>query len=335
MGQRGVEVQFTPDGTEGLRLAKAQTPDAIILCKELRRGSGYSVCNKIKKDPDLATIPLLLTSEDATDEEFDRHRKLKTHADHYLKKPFDLSDMEEWLSDHMSLGAAELEVLSDDLEEELDQDDVALESLESLEDDATRTNMNVLDAEIVEEEAEEVAAPEPLRRGTQTLLSDAQVDKLRAENRQLRQKAQQLESTLQEKELEFNDRLLEESSRARNAIDLKKRIQELEREIEDQKKTSQKASQQLDSMTSEVSQARRDKQESESERSVLSERIDQLTAKVQELVQERDEIEVQLNGVKAREEEIAAAQEHTEQVRKKASKAIDIALELINEAAAS
>ena len=51
------------------------------------------------------------------------------------------------------------------------------------------------------------------------------------EMRQLRQKVADLEQTLQQKEMEFNDRLLQESARGRETLDLKKKMTQLEREL--------------------------------------------------------------------------------------------------------
>jgi DNA-binding response OmpR family regulator len=43
------------DGKEGLELARVDRPDAIVLCVELPKMSGYSICNKLKKDDGLRT----------------------------------------------------------------------------------------------------------------------------------------------------------------------------------------------------------------------------------------------------------------------------------------
>lgn len=85
---RGLEVRVTGDGKEGLELARDGRPDAVVLCVELPRMSGYSVCQKLKKDEALRAIPVVLTSAEATEETFEAHRKLKARADDYLIKPY-------------------------------------------------------------------------------------------------------------------------------------------------------------------------------------------------------------------------------------------------------
>lgn len=84
----GYQVHVTGDGKEGLDLAKDLKPDAIVLCVELPKLSGYSICNKLKKDEALKAIPLILTSSEATEEVFEDHKKLKVRAEDYLIKPY-------------------------------------------------------------------------------------------------------------------------------------------------------------------------------------------------------------------------------------------------------
>jgi CheY-like chemotaxis protein len=90
---RGAEVSLARDAGTALEVARGERPDAIVLCAELVGGSGFAICNKLRKDSDLREIPLLLTSADASDETFEQHRKLKTRADAYLHKPFAMSEL--------------------------------------------------------------------------------------------------------------------------------------------------------------------------------------------------------------------------------------------------
>jgi DNA-binding response OmpR family regulator/predicted nucleic acid-binding Zn-ribbon protein len=92
---RGFSVTLMDDGKEGLDVAAADRPDLIVLCVELPKMSGYSICNKLKKDNDLKGIPLIITSKEATPETFAQHKKLKTRAEDYLIKPFSEADLLE------------------------------------------------------------------------------------------------------------------------------------------------------------------------------------------------------------------------------------------------
>ncbi|MFA6035102.1 MAG: response regulator [Myxococcota bacterium] len=97
LGAKGFEVTIGEDGRAGLDMLKKERPDAIVLCVELPQMSGYSVCNKIKKDGEFREIPLLIMSSEATPETFQQHRKLKTHADDYLIKPFKTQELVDCL----------------------------------------------------------------------------------------------------------------------------------------------------------------------------------------------------------------------------------------------
>src|SRR5205814_889475 len=46
------------------------------------------LCTRLKKDDRLKSIPVILTSANATADSFEKHKKLKTRAEEYLIKPF-------------------------------------------------------------------------------------------------------------------------------------------------------------------------------------------------------------------------------------------------------
>lgn len=99
----GAEPTLTSDGKAGLDAARINIPDAIVLCVELPRMSGYSICAKLKKDNSLRSVPLVITSSEATQETFEHHKKLKTRAEEYLKKPFDPPTLVDVLKGYISL----------------------------------------------------------------------------------------------------------------------------------------------------------------------------------------------------------------------------------------
>ena len=90
LAHEGLDATILATGAEGVDWAKQHHPDAILLCVELTGTSGYAICNRLKKDPALSKIPLVLASSEATPEVFDEHRRLKTRADGYVYKPYDI-----------------------------------------------------------------------------------------------------------------------------------------------------------------------------------------------------------------------------------------------------
>ena len=78
-----------------MTLAKTESPDLIVVCVEAQPTNGYMLCTRLKKDEQLKSIPVILTSANATPDSFEKHKKLKTRAEDYLIKPFAPSTMLE------------------------------------------------------------------------------------------------------------------------------------------------------------------------------------------------------------------------------------------------
>jgi CheY-like chemotaxis protein len=83
----GCETTVADDANVGLQIAATRKPDLILLTIELPRMNGFSVCNKLKRDPNLQDVPLIILSSDSTEETFEQHRRLRTRAEEYLHKP--------------------------------------------------------------------------------------------------------------------------------------------------------------------------------------------------------------------------------------------------------
>ena len=90
---RGLGFRQLADGNEALAYAKENRPSIMVLNVELPKVSGYTVCNKVKKDTGLKAVPLILTSSQATTDIFEQHKKLKTRAEEYLLKPYSSDDL--------------------------------------------------------------------------------------------------------------------------------------------------------------------------------------------------------------------------------------------------
>jgi DNA-binding response OmpR family regulator len=82
------DVLTARDGVEGLRLAREQTPDLIILDLMLPEMDGLSVCRILRKESDVPII--MLTARGA---EMDKIVGLETGADDYVVKPFSFGEL--------------------------------------------------------------------------------------------------------------------------------------------------------------------------------------------------------------------------------------------------
>jgi len=110
----GCEVTVVDDVNLGLQAASVSKPDLILLTIELPRMSGYSVCNRIKRDAELKDIPLIILSSESTDQTFEQHRRLGTRAQDYVRKPVTFAKLIEHVRNFVSLGAAPLSVSPED-----------------------------------------------------------------------------------------------------------------------------------------------------------------------------------------------------------------------------
>lgn len=82
----GYKLHAEVDGLNGLRAVEREKPDLVILDIMLPGQSGLDVCRKIKSNPDLKDIPVIMIS--AKSEELDVVLGLELGADDYVTKPF-------------------------------------------------------------------------------------------------------------------------------------------------------------------------------------------------------------------------------------------------------
>lgn len=101
----GFEFTVTENGPEAVNVARQAAPDIILLRAELPLTTGFSVCNRLRRNEDTRKIPLILYSSNASDDVIEQHRNLKTHADHYLKLPLDQERLLAAVRSHLKLGA--------------------------------------------------------------------------------------------------------------------------------------------------------------------------------------------------------------------------------------
>jgi CheY-like chemotaxis protein/chromosome segregation ATPase len=117
----GCATLVVDDGNVGLQQAATDKPDLILLSIELPRMNGFSVCNKLKKDPNLKDVPLIIMSTESSDETFDQHKKLRTRAEDYVHKPIPFGELLERIQRFVPLGSDQAEaegaiVIEDEME---------------------------------------------------------------------------------------------------------------------------------------------------------------------------------------------------------------------------
>src|SRR5579863_8847579 len=105
LGKLGCATTVVDDGNLGLQQAGSDRPDLILLSIELPRMNGFSVCNKLKKDPGLKDVPLIIMSSESSDETFEQHRKLRTRAEDYVHKPIAFGELLGHIRSFVQVGA--------------------------------------------------------------------------------------------------------------------------------------------------------------------------------------------------------------------------------------
>src|SRR6185503_10497971 len=126
LGRYGVAVLAFADANEVMQ-HKDALPDLIVLCIDPKR-TGWAVCNRLRKSALLKSVPLIITSAEATEKDFDDHKKLKTRAEEYLHKPFTVESLADKIGSLIGLPQAPTDALEgQDIEVETDLGELEVE----------------------------------------------------------------------------------------------------------------------------------------------------------------------------------------------------------------
>jgi DNA-binding response OmpR family regulator len=87
LASAGHEVRDVPSGTAALDELRQRLPDLVVLDYRMGEPDGFEVCRRIKRDPAMAHVPVLILTAQRGIE--DRLGGFDAGADDYLAKPFD------------------------------------------------------------------------------------------------------------------------------------------------------------------------------------------------------------------------------------------------------
>ena len=85
------EVIAASNGLEGLRKARSESPDLVIMDIMLPGIDGFEICYNLRAEPQTAQLPILMLSAKAR--EADKDIALKVGADDYITKPVGASEI--------------------------------------------------------------------------------------------------------------------------------------------------------------------------------------------------------------------------------------------------
>ena len=91
LGKNGFDIITATDGLTGLKRARSEEPDAVLLDAMLPVVNGYQVCRLYKFDDRFRSVPLVLMSVKGTEE--DKALSGEIGADYYLTKPVDPDEL--------------------------------------------------------------------------------------------------------------------------------------------------------------------------------------------------------------------------------------------------
>jgi signal transduction histidine kinase len=134
------QVITAQSGPEGIEMAKAESPDTILLDIRMPKMDGYEVCERLKNDERTKHIPVIMLTA-INNEPKDLVKGLSAGADAYLAKPIDesvliaqvntalrikaaedqLRNQKEWLEEMVSARTAELTQTNRLLKKEIEE----------------------------------------------------------------------------------------------------------------------------------------------------------------------------------------------------------------------
>lgn len=86
------QVLTANDGVEGYALIQQELPDLVILDVMMPNADGYTVCQRMRKNPSTEQIPVLMLTALGVVE--DKVKGFDVGADDYLVKPFELPELQ-------------------------------------------------------------------------------------------------------------------------------------------------------------------------------------------------------------------------------------------------
>ena len=96
----GFEVVVAGDGEDGLRKAREERPELVVLDLMLPKLDGYRVCRALKFDERYRNLPIVILS--ARSGEQDRRLAFDMGADAFVSKPYDMAALVKLVRSRLS-----------------------------------------------------------------------------------------------------------------------------------------------------------------------------------------------------------------------------------------
>lgn len=262
------------------------SPRLIFLSADVH--GGFNLCLRLKKDPVLRRVPLVLVTAKATPDMIRKHRMLPTRADAYLRKPLTPD----------AIGDTVRELLPGDFKAERDVSDVK---------ERTLVHQGVVESAVVNYVEEEVSSLKEIVKRLESEKAELRERLIEIEN-QINANRERIDSGLKQIEQKPSEEILLEARRKgveegrRQAAQeggaeltrLSSKVAELERELEEQRKAAELAEETAKAASRELLETtaiferletgyKSSLAQATAERSVLEEKIAALEAEVERL----------------------------------------------------
>jgi CheY-like chemotaxis protein len=99
-----IDVELAGNGVIGYEKAKAGRPDVILMDLKMPQMDGFQTIEKIRDDPELADIPIIVLS--AWTNSKNEKRALDVGADRCIAKPFDMDQLLEAIQTACDAGSS-------------------------------------------------------------------------------------------------------------------------------------------------------------------------------------------------------------------------------------
>ncbi len=91
LSTEGYKLEFAKNGEEGLKKAIELSPDLMLLDVMMPGMDGFEVCQRLRADPRLAELPVVMVT--ALDDRESRLRGIESGADDFMSKPYDRAEL--------------------------------------------------------------------------------------------------------------------------------------------------------------------------------------------------------------------------------------------------
>ncbi len=100
LARQGHEMLIAVNGQEALDKVRAHQPDLVLLDIMMPRIDGYEVARTLRADPATATLPIIMLSAKAQEE--DIQKGINVGVDEYITKPFSPEQLVGVVGDYLS-----------------------------------------------------------------------------------------------------------------------------------------------------------------------------------------------------------------------------------------